>query len=168
MNIERQQHFDAGIAALPKITLPEASGRNGEELATDEAAVWKRVLNFRLASFLSPTSVLETHPGLGISTAIYRHSCPKAVILDHNTYPHRGLSPQLIDIDPFGQPWDTIASYSDAIACSSTVMISNGEAQAVVRNWKRAQRYPSENYGKRMTSWVVHEYIPRKGIGASP
>jgi len=160
MRTQRKRDFDAGMAALPLINLPNVSGRNGEELATDEAAVWKRVLNFRIALYLNPKIIFETHPGLGISTEIYKSTCPKSIVLNKIKY-SEDIYPDLIDIDPFGQPWDTVSFYIEAIIKSKIVMISNGEAQAVVRNLKKAQRYPTIYYGKQMPKWVLHEYIPR-------
>jgi len=160
MNKQRLEDLRIGLANLPNLDFPEVNGRNGEELATDEAAVWKRVLNYRIVRFLQPRTILETHKGLGISTHIYRKTCPEALILD-DTFPLDCLPTiDYLDIDPFGQPWDTIFKYSALLKNSKAVAISNGEAYAVTRNWTKAQKYPTEFYGKTLPKWVTSEYIP--------
>ena len=159
---QRIQDLQSGLDALPNLQFPKIRGRNGEELSTDEAAVWKRVLNFRIATYLKPTGILETHAGPGISTFLYRHAAPDALLMDHVSCPPPGTTTaDLIDIDPFGQPWDTVAAYYVAIRSSRVVMVSNGEALAVARNLLRGQRYHTTNCGRRMPIWVVSEYIPR-------
>lgn len=165
MNKDRMKFLYAGLAQLPDIDLSEA-GRNGEELATDEAAVWKRVLNYRVCSWLKPDRILETHPGLGISTRLYRHAHPAAeiVALDHwQNSSTLGRTFTLIDIDPFGQPWDVLDACVPWLCHprQAVVMVSNGEALAVWRNLRRSQRYPTANYGKRLPRWVLDEYLPR-------
>jgi hypothetical protein len=158
--------FDAARKVMPKVRAPAVRGRNGEELATDEAAVWKRTLNYRIAAYLQPAGILETHPGLAISTAFYGEAAPGAALLRFGS--DRNLAGvDLIDIDPFGQPWDTIATCTRQIRHARAVLVSNGEAYAVVRRWSRAQRFPSKYYGREMPRWVVSEYLPRleKALG---
>ena len=82
MNKLRLKDLRIGLVNLPNLDFPQVDGRNGEELATDEAAVWKRVLNYRIVKFLRPRTILETHKGLGISTCIYSSICPEAILLD--------------------------------------------------------------------------------------
>lgn len=130
-------------------------------MATDEAAIWKRVLNYRIVQSLQPRTILETHNGLGISTLIYKKTCPQATIYDHNSSFHSLPAIDFIDIDPFGQPWDTINECCKLIQKSRVVAISNGEAYAVTRNWKKAQKYPTRFYGKLLPKWVTSDYIPR-------
>lgn len=160
MNKQRLEDLRTGLANLPNLDFPKVSGRNGEELATDEAAVWKRVLNYRVTRFLQPRTILETHKGLRISTHIYRKTCPEAILLDHTCLPNSLPNIDYIDIDPFGQPWDTIKKYSELIKNSQVTAISNGEAYGVTRNLTKAQKYPTKFYGKMLPKWVTLEYIP--------
>lgn len=152
--------FDAAREVMPKVRAPVTHGRNGEELATDEAALWKRTLNYRITAYLQPVRILETHPGLAVSSAFYRAAAPEASLMriDSDRNPPDA---DLIDIDPFGQPWDTIATCARQIKQARAVLVSNGEAYAVVRRWNRAQRFPSKYYGREMPRWVVTEYLPR-------
>lgn len=161
MNLNRKEVLALGLAALPKIDLPIVHGRNGEELATDEAAVWKRVINYRVSQHLQPNIILETHKGPGISTSLYRHACPNTLLVDHYVPPNQLHHVELIDIDPFGQPWDTIAKYQHLLATCQALFVSNGEAYLVVRNLRKAQRYPTNNFGRRMPKWILEEYLPQ-------
>jgi hypothetical protein len=155
-----REAFDAAKKVMPRICAPLVRGRNGEELATDEAAVWKRTLNYRIAAHLQPAVILETHPGFAVSTAFYAAAAPRAALLRFG--PDCNLNQiDLIDIDPFGQPWDTIAAHAAQVRRARAVLVSNGEAYAVVRRWGRAQRFPSKYYGREMPRWVVTEYLPR-------
>jgi len=158
MNPERQKLFQDGMRQLPTLPYPNSS-RNGEALDTDEAAIWKRVLNYRLASFLRPRLLLETHPGVGVSTSLYRHASPKTDIF----YGAAMLAPRvdLIDVDPFGSPWDTLQKVKHLISRNCVVQVSNGEAHAVRRNLRRGQKYPTRYFGRRLPQWVVWEYLPR-------
>jgi hypothetical protein len=161
VNTSRRKVLDAGLSALPKVEFPSFQGRNGEELATDEAAVWKRVINYRVASYIQPRIVLETHRGYGISSVLYLHASPLATLLDHNVPLSEIPYADIADIDPFGQPWDTISKYRRLLTTCQAVFVSNGEALLVIRNLRKAQRYPTDNFGTRIPHWVVNEYIPR-------
>lgn len=158
---ERSRQFQLGMACLPNIPMPSVGGRNGEDLATDEAAVWKRVLNYRIAKHIRPKSILETHKGLGVGTRLYQYAYPDVRIFDHETYVPSEDAIEMVDIDPFGQPWDSIEAYSAVLQKCNIALVSNGEAQAVVRNLRRAQRFPTNNFGRKMPVWVVNEYVPR-------
>jgi hypothetical protein len=116
----------------------------------------------QLSSCSLPSSRLdlETHPGQFVSTEIYRSARPSAHIFGHLDMITES-SLDLIDIDPFGQPWDTITSVLAFIANDTVVLVSNGEAHAVRRNLKRAQRYPTPYSGRDMPRWVTTEYLPR-------
>lgn len=159
LNDRRRLLIEEGLAELEAQNLLTLEGKNGDALAHDEAAVWKRVLNFRIARFLQPRCVLETHPGLGISTWLYSKANSESCLLSKDI--GSGEPIDLVDIDPFGQPWDTIQTHLDSIMSSRCTMISNGEAFAVRRNLKRAQRYPTLNFGRRLPRWVIDELIPR-------
>jgi hypothetical protein len=161
MNAERKKLLDDGLSQLPRIRAP-ASGRNGEILSTDEAAVWKRVLNYRLARYLKPERILETHPGLGISTTLYKHASPHTEfvnLLNASTIGRNRIG--LIDIDPFGSPWRSLEEVSSLICPETVIQVSNGEAHAVRRNLKRGQKYPTQYFGTLLPQWVTNEYLPR-------
>src|SRR5947199_4513129 len=102
LSAERAKERERALKLLPKVHLPLVPGKNGEELATDEAAVWKRVLNFRVARYLKPRSVFESNPGLGISTRIYTFANRDVVSLSAEDVDKLPIV-DLIDIDPFGQ-----------------------------------------------------------------
>ena len=162
MTNERMALLNAGLREIPIVEEMRVSGKNGEELATDEAAVWKRVLQYRIAQYYKPEIIVETHPGLGISTTLYKLAVPNAEFGTANLDPRRlsSKTKNIIDIDPFGQPWDSICSITSLINEHTVLMISNGEAYAVRRNLVKAQRFPTANYGKRMPVWVREELIP--------
>lgn len=162
MTNERLELLNAGLQEIPIVEEMRVSGKNGEELATDEAAVWKRVLQYRIAQYYKPEIIVETHPGLGVSTTLYKMAVPDVEFKDATISPTEFSSEtkNIIDIDPFGQPWDFICSISHLINEQTVLMISNGEAYAVRRNLVKAQRFPTTYYGKRMPVWVKEELIP--------
>jgi len=155
--------WEVGMAELPWLPEFERAGRNGEELATDEAAVWKRVLDLRVARWLGPERILETHAGLGIGTALFRYACPQAEVVALGDWRSGDVAGcfGLVDVDPFGQPWDVLEMVGSRLSADGVLMVSNGEALAVWRNLRRQQRYPTGNYGKRLPVWVVDEYLPK-------
>jgi len=164
INESRQAFLRRGLAELPDLPELHQRGRNGEELATDEAAVWKRVLDYRLAVWLKPARILETHGGMGIGTALYRHAAPQASIVALTDYRLAvDLTGQfdLIDVDPFGLPYAALAYALPLLAPDGVLLVSNGEALAVWRNLRRQQYAPTENFGRRLPRWVVAEYLPR-------
>jgi hypothetical protein len=161
MDQTRREHYLRARAALPPIPLPTRKTANGEDLDWDEASLWKRVLNYRVAQYLGASTFLETHPGIGVTTALFRHACPTARFLSLEGDLCTVRPPMLIDIDPFGQPWEILHQCSRFIERADVLFVSNGEAQAVHRNLKRAQRYPTQYFGRRMPRWVLREYIPR-------
>jgi hypothetical protein len=161
MNDERRRQHDEGLAQLPDLHYP-SSGRNGEDLSTDEAAVWKRVLNYRVAAYLRPKRILETHPGLGISTTLYKRASPTSEFVTLNcAVKMLPTTIDLIDVDPFGSPWRFVDCARQLIGTRSVIQISNGEAHAVVRNLRRGQEYPTHNFGRRLPRWVTLEYLPQ-------
>jgi len=157
--------WQEGMAELPWLPEFDQMGRNGEELATDEAAVWKRVLDLRVARWLRPDRILETHAGLGIGTALFRYACPQAEIVALRDWRSGGVAGWfgLVDVDPFGQSWDVLEVVVSHLSEDGILMVSNGEALAVWRNLRKQQRYPTGNFGKRLPIWVVDEYLPRLG-----
>lgn len=157
---ERLQVWQRGMNALPDIKFPSGCMKNGEALDTDEAAVWKRVLNYRVAQFLRPNSILETHPGFRVSTQLYRTAAKNARILTLNEPIHVPDQVDLVDIDPFGQPWDAIDQVRTRLSKRGVVMVTSGEVQAVVRRLARAQRFKTHLYGRQTPRWVTEEYLP--------
>ena len=111
MTVARSQELARALSLLPALNWPNHAGRNGEELATDEASVWKRVLNFRIASHLCAQRVFESHPGLGISSSLYRFANQAVQIYGPQLCQEDSCDIDLIDFDPFGQPWDCIEKY---------------------------------------------------------
>ncbi|RMG91196.1 MAG: hypothetical protein D6706_18430 [Chloroflexi bacterium] len=163
LNARRLAFLRQGLLELPDLPELHQVGRNGEELATDEAAVWKRVLNYRIAKHIQPQRILETHAGLGISTVLYMHACPSAEIVALCDWQQATITGQfdLIDVDPFGLPYDCLEFVCSYLAPQGVLMVSNGEALAVWRNLRRQQYIPTSNFGKRMPVWVCNEYLPR-------
>ena len=164
-NKARVNDYLAGMACLPKIDFNHVSDRNGEALATDEAAVWKRVLNYRVSSaYANLRDVLETHPGVGISTAIYKYVGGDINIVsleDYRLVSNINQTFDIVDIDPFGFPYDAIEKCQHVFDLERTLlMVSNGEAFSVVRNLKTQHSKKTKNYGKKMGTWVVKEYLP--------
>jgi hypothetical protein len=163
MNSARRELMAAALRQLPPLSqaLLSLKGRNGDTLDTDEAAAWKRAINFRLASYLHPSHILETHPGLGISTAFYRQAAPNATIsaLEEGRQPT--LAADLVDVDPFGSPWGTLTTLQPVLSDRTVLLVSNGEAHAVRRNLRTGQAYPTQFWGKRLPLWVTLEYLPR-------
>lgn len=151
---------DAALKLLPADTI-SPDGRNGEGLAHDEASVWKRVLNLRLVEWMRPRVVLETHPGLGVSTYLYERGCGNVMSWSDSDAPQRIPSCSIVDVDPFGAPWGTLEAIQPLIRAQTVLLVSNGEAQAVHRNLRKAQRYPTRYYGRRLPQWVTKEYLPR-------
>jgi hypothetical protein len=156
----RRALLEAGLAQLPTHLLT-VRGRNGESLAHDEASVWKRVLNLRLVTWMRPSLVIETHPGLGISTALYRRGCSKVTSLSEAIEMRAIPSASIFDVDPFGAPWDTVRAIVPFMKGQTILQVSNGEAQAVRRNLRKAQKFPTRFFGVRMPRWVLEEYVPR-------
>jgi hypothetical protein len=161
MNPDRKELLAEGLRQLPMLpSFYLGGGRNGEALDTDEAAVWKRVITYRLARYLQPRTVIETHPGLGLSTELYKHAWPKTVFFQPSAAPSSSVA-AIVDVDPFGGPWDSLRETAPFIGDSTIVQVSNGEALAVRRNLRRGQRYPTLYYGRNLPAWVVFEYLPR-------
>lgn len=158
MNDLRAFHCAVAMTELSDIQFPSIKGRNGEELATDEASLWKRVINRRVTRFMQPASILETHPGLGISTLIYKDGAPDAQYL---SYGNGASKAELIDIDPFGQPWDDLEKVQKQIDPEKTcLLVTSGEIYCVIRKFHKSLRHATKVYGSQAPSWVVKEYIP--------
>lgn len=177
MNVNREKFYELGLNELPKLFLDkylDTEGENGEVLSYDEAEIWKRVLNYRVAKHLKPYVILETHAGKGVSTELYR----MAQILNILTVYSRSLkiischawekgvelvpdqSCDLIDIDPFGQPYGAIEATLPKLKDEGVLMVSNGEMMSVVRHLKNTQHLKTDYYGKTAWKWVIEQYLP--------
>jgi hypothetical protein len=150
------------MAELPSRVLRTPEGRNGEGIFHDEAEIQKRIISYRLSRYLQPNQIIESHPGLGLGSRIYREASPTSIHGTINATIPVSPSKQiiLVDIDPFGSPWSTLNRHAGLVQTAQVVQITSGEIYAVVRNWKRAQRIPTMNFGKLAPKWVEEEYIP--------
>lgn len=168
MNKNRREFLEQGLNELPREfveTYIGVDGKNGETLALyDEAEVWKRVLNYRLARFLNPYRIVETHGGLGISTALYRMACDAEIIsCSHFQSDLLNIDKaDFIDIDPFGQPYEALELVIQKIDRSkqAILLVSNGEMVSVVRRLKNTQYLKTDYYGKTAYRWVEEQYLP--------
>ena len=66
----------------------------------------------------------------------------------------------LIDIDPFGQPYKTIDTALLKLRDSGVLMVTNGEMMSVVRHLKNTQHLKTDYYGKEAWRWVIEQYLP--------
>jgi hypothetical protein len=149
------------VDELPLLYVKRTGIRNGEGLFHDEAELQKRLLSFRLARYCKPPVIIESHPGVGLGSLIYKHACPTATITTlTDDFRHDPLQQALVDIDPFGCPWTFIDRHRVILREASIVQITSGEVYAVVRNWTRAQWKPTENFGTLAPRWIVKELIP--------
>lgn len=168
MNKNRREFLEQGLNELPREfveTYIGVDGKNGETLAAyDEAEVWKRVLNYRLARFLRPYRIVETHGGLGVSTALYRLACDAEIISCSHFQKELPFvdCADFIDIDPFGQPYEALEMAIEIIDRKnpSVLLISNGEMFSVVRKLKNTQYLKTDYYGKTAYRWVEKQYLP--------
>jgi hypothetical protein len=153
---------ELALRELPVQHLRTKNLRNGEGVFHDEAEIQKRLINFRLAKRFKPRLVVESHPGLGIGSRLYRLASPSVSVKQISDF----ISAEewrnaIVDIDPFGRPWETLERYKSSIRLSSVVMVTSGEIHSVVRNLKRTFYFPTERVGKDSPQWVVRELIPR-------
>lgn len=156
----RFEIWKQGLRELPRLCIKTQGLLNGDALATDEASVWKRVLSYRIAKALQPKTILETHPGAGITSQLFQIAAPRSKLLDYN-HGHVPGGVDLIDVDPFGQPWPFLRGVISRLAGSGVVMVSSGEVQAVVRRLRKAQTFKTNYYGRETPTWIVKEHIPR-------
>lgn len=157
-----EEHIRQGVEALPFV-LPTYS-LNDDSLAKDEAKVWKRVLQYRVAKYLQPRTILETHIGKGVGTQYLLHGasqadyfCPKRW-QDYKQF--EGKRFDLIDVDPYGQSYDIVDAYLPMLSDGGVLMVTNGEATSVWRNLPSA-RYKSRYCGNDLPLWALREYVPR-------
>jgi hypothetical protein len=168
MNAARQADYDAGMRQLP----PELrgycvkAGRNGETLSFDEAEVWKRVLDYRIAHYLKPEVIVETHKGTGCGTLAFTLASPRSLIYSCTDFEKDlrhvpdGAVAELIDIDPFGHPYAAIEASLRLLAPNGVMLITNGEMMQVVRGLKKGQHIPTDYRGRDAVRWVREQFIP--------
>lgn len=166
INKDRLEFYNKGLEQLPADFVTEHSakqGKNGETLIYDEAEVWKRVLNYRIAKHLKPTQIIETHGGKGLSTDLYRLASPESKIISCQNYENE-LSEindiSFADIDPFGRCWDCLDFLIPRLADKFILSVTNGEMLSVCRNLKNI-KYPTSHYGKEAYKWTEREFIPQ-------
>lgn len=173
MNSPRKAFYKSGLLELPKPFVDKylhEEGKNGETLQYDEAEVWKRVLNYRIANELQPRIIFETHGGKGLSTELYRIASPMSTILSSDSWESDlkyvpDAKVDLIDIDPFGQPYSCIETVRKESVLSKlkkggVLMVSNGEMMGVARHLKNTQHIKTDYYGRNSWKWVVEQYLP--------
>lgn len=167
MNNERIKFLKLGIKELPNEFLDYAktiSGENGEIFDADEAGVWKRVLDYRLAKFLKPKYVLETHSGKFLASKLYELASPESTLISMTHY--QDLPDKIddgvvdfVDVDPYGLPYDALKYVMPKLADKFVISITNGEIVQVTRKLKGV--YLKSNYsGKDSWKWVENIYIP--------
>ncbi|OPY24779.1 MAG: tRNA (guanine(26)-N(2))-dimethyltransferase [Methanobacterium sp. PtaU1.Bin097] len=178
MNSDRETFYNNGLKNLPKTFLNMylgLEGENGEVLSYDEAEVWKRILNYRIAKHLKPHTILETHAGKGVSTELYRLALPSTLTAKSHSVKSKIISCRhwekeielipdnscdLIDIDPFGQPYKTLEAALPKLKDNGVLMVTNGEMMSVVRHLKNTQHLKTDYYGKTAWQWVIERYLP--------
>ena len=167
MNGQRRLDFERGLAALPQDLRIGPVGKNGETLNFDEAEVWKRVLAWRVANWMQPSSILETHKGLGMSARVYQHAAPQSLIYSCSDFVQdlgavADNSVDLLDIDPFGQPYIALKLALPKLKKSGNVVlfITNGEMMAVCRGLTKSQFLKTTYKGLGALSWPAETYIP--------
>ena len=171
--MDRIKDFKNGLDMLPNFLRERYFNQDytecevGEGLAFDEAELYKRLLQYRISKYLKDKNgscnVLESHAGKSVGTSIYLHnecdfvSCRKyerdIPILSDNSY-------DLIDIDPFGQPYEALELALPKLKDGGVLMVTNGEMMSVTRHMTKAQHLKTEYFGKTACRWVKEEYIP--------
>jgi hypothetical protein len=149
------------LTELPIGQLSIGRQKNGEGIFHDEAEIQKRVISYRIAKQLQPETILESHSGIGVGSALYMRAAPKAKIKSLAETADTEFNGSLVDIDPFGQPWDVLLCYKNALRRASVIQVTSGEIYSVVRNWKRTFRFATRRVGRRAPEWVTAELVPR-------
>lgn len=149
------------MAALPGRLQHDSGGANGETLSFDEAEVWKRVLDYRIAQYLKPKRIIETHRGRGVATRVFRIAAPQAKIVSADRFQTDldGCEPaQLIDIDPFGFHYEAL-SYALPLLDRKhhcVLMVTNGEMMTITRGLRGQVEYK----GIKALDWVKNVFLP--------
>jgi hypothetical protein len=163
---ERLAYVESVLAELPRDLvreLREISGDNGAQLATDEAAAWKRVLSYRIAKYLQPRRILETHAGLHVGTRVYKRAAHAEIIsLDRfnaaSTLPV--ASCDLVDVDPNGACWDALVYARRCLKSNGVLLVTNGEALMVSRRMLAHVKH-CEHAAEGVVTWAEQDCIPR-------
>lgn len=166
---DRQVFLNQGLCELPNDYVNRhihMTGENGETLSMyDEAEVWKRVLNYRLARTVKPKIILETHAGKGVSTDLYRMASPKSNIISSQKYQDvipiiQDNSLDFVDVDPFGMPYEAIELVKNKLKNNCVLLVSNGEMFAVTRRLNTVH-LKTDYYGKESYKWVEKQYLSK-------
>jgi hypothetical protein len=137
---------------------------NGEGLFTDEAEVFKRVLQIRIAEYIKPKSVIETHAGKGIGTYIYKNNghCNN-IFSCHSNFEKELLDCQitgeLIDVDPYGFCYNALEKTRMFWQEDSILTVSSGEIMSIVRGLKNdvlKTKYKGREFIKWIPDYVMH------------
>lgn len=155
------------VCQLPKEftdTVKTNSFRNGEGLFTDEAEAWKRLLLYRIVCLLKPEKFLETHPGKGTGAKLVKIGNPSCSVISLNDFRDSRLIGDMkdfdiIDIDPFGLPYEAIDLHKHRLKKTGVLMITSGEIVSVVRNLKNSF-LPYDKHGRDGWKFVEDIYIP--------
>ena len=163
MNLERRNTINKALTYLPKEFLEkEINGKNGESVTTDEAEVWKRVLNYRLIKYQQPHLILETHKGNGVGTFLALLACSTSEIIScthFETQIPQDVLFDFIDIDPFGFPYKALNLCKHLLKKNGIMVITSGEILTITRNLGTAIT-PTKYKGKQSWQFVEKDYIP--------
>ena len=69
---------ELALRELPLKGMPIRRSKNGEGIFHDEAEIQKRIISFRIAKKIKPKTILESHPGIGVGSALYMRAAPRA------------------------------------------------------------------------------------------
>jgi hypothetical protein len=152
---------ELALRELPLKGMPIWRSKNGEGIFHDEAEIQKRIISFRIAKKIKPKTILESHPGIGVGSALYMRAAPRADLKRLSDSVEDDCNGALIDIDPFGRPWDILLHHRDSLRRASAVQVTSGEIYSVVRNWKRTFQFATRRVGAKAPQWVTTEFIPR-------
>lgn len=164
VNSKRLKIILNGLEELPRdfIRLAAADGVQGELVTTDEAEVWKRVLNYRLGKHFQFDTILETHAGKGIGTKLMlmANENSKITSLSHfQSQMPADKSFDFIDIDPWGFPYEALDLALPLLKDDGVLAITSGESAAVTRNLPN-RRIETNHKGKDSWKYVEDDYIP--------
>ena len=156
-NKKRQADYAKGLSFLnnqfkDEMLKIESAVENGEGLFSDEAAVWKRVLNLRIAKQMKNIRLFERHPGRNVNT----------LMLDAHNVKYTLASIQnsnWIDIDPYGFPYEFLSEIGEHFSDNLMLTVTSGEIVSVVRNLKNT-KFDTNFYGRTAWKYIIDEYIP--------
>jgi hypothetical protein len=178
--VQRERDYQAGLQVLPnslRAELLKINGENGETLLIDEAESWKRALDWRIARYLKPQTILETHVGLRVGTRVFEDAAPQAKIYSCAKYEYDLArvpdgAVDLVDIDPSGRPDEALEMALRTFAKNAVLMITSGGMMEISRGWvlaapdgrlyKKDAAPPDARFytGRDAIKWVDEIYLP--------